>query len=139
MRVQGDAEAQAPVDAERDALGLGDVVGVFMPLTPEIVVALLAIAKVGGIILPLFSGFGAGACASRLNDAGAKALFTADGTLRRGQAVNMQMVADEALELPVEDVVQLPDDSFAAGRFAMLAQDIKLHLRPEHVVHHVRN
>jgi acetyl-CoA synthetase len=75
----------------------GDVVGLFMPMTPEIAVSLLAIAKIGAIILPLFSGFGAGACATRLNDAEAVALITADGTLRRGAVVAMKPVADEAL------------------------------------------
>jgi acetyl-CoA synthetase len=80
-------------------LGRGDAVGVYMPMTPEIAVALLAIAKIGGVILPLFSGFGAGACAARLNDAGAKALFTADGTFRRGRPVDMKAIADEALAL----------------------------------------
>ncbi|MGZ9225001.1 MAG: AMP-binding protein, partial [Anaerolineales bacterium] len=39
-------------------LGKGDAIGLFMPMTPEIVIALLAIAKIGGIILPLFSGYG---------------------------------------------------------------------------------
>ena len=47
-------------------LGKGDAIGLFMPMTPEIVVALLAIAKIGGIILPLFSGYGAGAIVARL-------------------------------------------------------------------------
>ena len=56
-----------------------------MPMTPEIVIALLAIAKIGGIILPLFSGYGAGAIVSRLVDADAKALFAADGAFRRGK------------------------------------------------------
>lgn len=80
------------------ALGLkkGDVIGLFLPMTPEIVVALLAIAKIGGIILPLFSGYGAGAIVSRMNDAGAKALFTSDGAYRRGKAVEMKPIADEA-------------------------------------------
>lgn len=77
-------------------LGKGDAIGLYMPMTPEIVVALLAIARIGGIILPLFSGYGAGAIASRLNDAGAKALFTADGFLRRGKPVAMKPTADEA-------------------------------------------
>jgi acetyl-CoA synthetase len=67
-----------------------------MPMTPEIVIALLAIARIGGIILPLFSGYGAGAIASRLNDAEARALFTADGAFRRGKAVDMKSIADEA-------------------------------------------
>jgi len=77
-------------------LGRGDAIGLFMPMTPEIVIALLAIAKIGGIILPLFSGYGAGAIVSRLADADAKALFAADGAFRRGKAVEMKSVADEA-------------------------------------------
>jgi acetyl-CoA synthetase len=77
-------------------LGKGDGIGLYMPMVPEIVVALLAIAKIGGVALPLFSGFGAGAIAARLADADAKALFTADGTFRRGKPVSMKPVADEA-------------------------------------------
>jgi len=77
-------------------LGRGDVIGVFMPMTTDCVVAMLAIIKIGGIFLPLFSGFGAQAIASRLQDAGAKALITAEGTYRRGQFVNMKAVALEA-------------------------------------------
>ena len=79
-------------------LGKGDAIGIFMPMTPEIVIALLAIAKIGGMILPLFSGYGAGAIASRMNDADAKALFAADGAFRRGKPVEMKSVADEAAE-----------------------------------------
>jgi len=80
------------------SLGLkkGDAVGVFMPMVPEIVSAVLAIAKIGGIILPLFSGYGSGAIATRLNDANAKALFVADGFFRRGQPVAMKPAADKA-------------------------------------------
>src|SRR6266404_5328118 len=80
------------------ALGLGkdDAIGVFMPMVPEIVVAMLAIIKIGGIFLPLFSGFGAAAVVSRLNDADAKALFTAAGTYRRGKFCAMKPIADEA-------------------------------------------
>jgi acetyl-CoA synthetase len=77
-------------------LGKGDAIGIFMPMTPEIVIALLAIAKIGGIILPLFSGYGAGAIVSRMVDADAKALFAADGVFRRGKAVEMKSIADEA-------------------------------------------
>jgi len=79
-------------------LGKGDAIGIFMPMTVEIVIALLAIAKIGGIILPLFSGYGAGAIGSRLKDADAKALFAADGAFRRGKAVEMKSIADEAAE-----------------------------------------
>lgn len=79
-------------------LGKGDAIGIFMPMTAEIVIALLAIAKIGGIILPLFSGYGAGAIVSRLRDADAKALFAADGAFRRGKAVEMKSIADEAAD-----------------------------------------
>ncbi|MBK9782247.1 MAG: AMP-binding protein [Anaerolineales bacterium] len=79
-------------------LGKGDAIGIFMPMTPEIVIALLAIAKIGGIILPLFSGYGSGAIVSRMVDADAKALFAADGAFRRGKAVEMKSIADEAAE-----------------------------------------
>ncbi len=79
-------------------LGKGDVIGVHMPMTPEICVAVLAIARVGAVILPLFSGYGISAIASRLEDARAKALFTADGLFRRGRIVDMKSVADQAIE-----------------------------------------
>jgi acetyl-CoA synthetase len=77
-------------------LGKGDAIGLFMPMVPEIVVAMLAIIKIGGIFLPLFSGFGAAAIVSRLKDADAKALFTAAGTYRRGKFCAMKPIADEA-------------------------------------------
>ena len=76
--------------------GKGDAIGLFMPMTPEIVVALLAIVKIGGIVLPLFSGYGVSAIVARLVDGEAKALLTADGFFRRGQVVPMKPVADEA-------------------------------------------
>ncbi len=78
-------------------IGKGDAVGLYMPMVPEIAIALLAIAKIGAVILPLFSGYGPGAVATRLADAEAKALFTADGFWRRGKAVAMKPLADEAL------------------------------------------
>ncbi|MFP3854420.1 MAG: AMP-binding protein, partial [Anaerolineales bacterium] len=78
-------------------LGVGDAVGLYMPLTANEAIALLAVAKIGGIILPLFSGYGAGAVASRLEDGAAKALITADGYQRNGSLVEMKPVADEAV------------------------------------------
>ncbi|MFX1483584.1 MAG: AMP-binding protein [Promethearchaeota archaeon] len=77
-------------------LGLGDPIGIYMPMIPEITIALLAIAKIGGIILPLFSGFGVNAIVDRLGDADAKAIFTVDGASRRGRSIPMKPVADEA-------------------------------------------
>jgi acetyl-CoA synthetase len=82
-------------------LGKGDTIGVFMPMVPEIVIAMLAIIKIGGIFLPLFSGFGAAAIVSRLRDADAKALITAAGTYRRGKFCPMKPIADEvAAQIP---------------------------------------
>jgi len=75
----------------------GDRVGLYMPMIPEMVVAFLATLKIGAIIVPVFSGFGAQALAARLRDAEAKVLFTADGSLRRGKEVEIKKSADEAL------------------------------------------
>ena len=91
-------------------LGKGDRIGLYMPMTPELVIAFLAIVKIGGVLLPLFSGYGAGAIVTRLKGAEAKALFTADGFTRRGTPIRMKETADEALdECPtVEHVIVLP-------------------------------
>ena len=78
-------------------VGPGDAVGIFLPMTPEAVVSVMACASLGAVFLPIFSGFGADAVAVRLNDAGAKVLITADGYPRRGKTVRMKEVADEAV------------------------------------------
>ena len=77
-------------------LGRGDVIAVYMPNVPEAAVAMLAAAKIGAIVMPLFSGFGADALAARLQLGGAKALVTVDGSARRGKLVDAKSVADEA-------------------------------------------
>lgn len=78
-------------------LGKGDAIGLYMPMVPELAVAFLAIVKIGGVVLPLFSGYGPAAISTRLAGANAKALFTVDGAFRRGKKVAMKPVADEAL------------------------------------------
>ena len=83
----------------RMGIGRGDRVALFMPMCPELIAAFFAVISVGGIVLPLFSGYGADAVASRLQDSGAKALFTADGFWRRGQVVPMKATADQAIAL----------------------------------------
>jgi acetyl-CoA synthetase len=82
------------------AMGIakGDRVALFMPMCPELMVAFFATIKIGAIALPLFSGYGADSLATRLVDAGARLLVTADGFWRRGQAVAMKAVADEAAD-----------------------------------------
>jgi acetyl-CoA synthetase len=91
-------------------VGRGDRVALFMPMCPELVVAFFAVIKLGGIVLPLFSGYGADAVATRIQDAGARVLMTADGFWRRGQRVAMKAVADEAVAAApsIEHVVVVP-------------------------------
>lgn len=82
-----------------EALGvqMGDVVGLYLPMIPQAVIASLAVAKLGAIYVPMFSGYGAEAVRTRLVDAGVKVLITADGFYRRGRPVAMKQVADEAV------------------------------------------
>jgi acetyl-CoA synthetase len=75
----------------------GDRVGVFLPMLPETVVATLALSRLEAIFTPIFSGYGAPAVATRLNDCEASVLVTADGFLRRGSRVPMKQAADEAV------------------------------------------
>jgi acetyl-CoA synthetase len=105
-------------------LGLraGDAVGLFMPMMPETAAAFLALARLGCVALPLFSGFGAAAIATRLNDGNAVAAITVDACLRRGRTVPMKATLDEAArEVPnLRHVVvarRLADDApMQAGR-----------------------
>ncbi len=75
----------------------GDRVGIFMPMCPEVAIAVLAVAKVGAVMIPLFSGYGPEAIATRINDGEAKLLICADGFYRRGNVVQMKETADKAL------------------------------------------
>lgn len=76
----------------------GDAVGIFLPMVPETAVALLALARIGAISVPLFSGYGPAAIESRLRHVGAKALFTCDAFPRRGSLVPAKTIADEAVD-----------------------------------------
>ena len=89
----------------------GDAVGLFLPMIPETVAALFAVAKLGAVFLPIFSGYGADAVAVRLEDAGAVALVTADGFTRRGKTVPMKETADAA-------VARVDDGPHRRGRAA---------------------
>ncbi|MGC9105022.1 MAG: acetate--CoA ligase [Thermoprotei archaeon] len=76
----------------------GDRVTIYMPLTPEGVIAMLAAARLGAIHSVVFAGFGAQALADRIEDAGSKVVVTADGFPRRGKIVNLKAIVDEALD-----------------------------------------
>jgi len=78
-------------------VGKGDVVALYLPMIPEAAVALLAIARIGAIAAPAFSGYAADALGERINIAKAKVLVTADGALRRGTKVDLKTQVDEAV------------------------------------------
>jgi acetyl-CoA synthetase len=77
-------------------VGKGDRVAVYLPMTLETVAATLACGRIGAIFLPVFSGYGVEAVATRLQDADAKVVICADGYYRRGKPVNMKAIADGA-------------------------------------------
>lgn len=78
-------------------LGKGDAVAIHLPMLPETIVALLAVARIGAIAVPIFSGYGAGAIRARLQDVEAKAVVTCDAFPRRGAAIAAKATVDEAI------------------------------------------
>lgn len=85
----------------------GDRVAVYMPMIPELPIAMLACARIGAIHSVVFGGFSAEALKDRVNDAQAKLIVTADGGYRRGEVVPLKEKVDEAVEKTpgVENVV----------------------------------
>ncbi len=75
----------------------GDRVGIYMPMIPELAIALLACARIGATHSVVFGGFSSEALADRLNDAGAVAVITADGGWRRGKLLPLKPAVDAAL------------------------------------------
>ncbi|HCA57230.1 MAG TPA: AMP-dependent synthetase, partial [Blastocatellia bacterium] len=92
--------------------GRGDAIGIHLPMMIETVIALLAINRVGAIAVPVFSGYGVDAIASRLNAVQAKGLFTCDGFPRRGRPYDAFTVADKAAQL-CDSLLKV----FTIGRF----------------------
>ena len=95
VRELTNAELAADVEAAArrlTELGVapGDRVGILLPMLPETVVAVLAVARLGAIFTPIFSGYAAPAIAARLVDCEATLLITADGFLRRGAWVDLK-------------------------------------------------
>ncbi len=90
-------------------VGKGDRVAIYMPMVPELAIALLACARIGAIHSVIFAGFSANALAERINDAEAKILLTADGGFRGEKVTPLKEISDEALEACtcVENVIVL--------------------------------
>ena len=78
-------------------IGRGDRVAIYLPMVPEVAVAMLACARIGAVHTVVFGGFSAESLRDRINDAGAKILITADGGYRRGAIVPLKSNADDAL------------------------------------------
>jgi acetyl-CoA synthetase len=92
----GDVELCA-AGLRANGLGKGDAIGIHLPMMIETVVALLAIARIGAIAVPVFSGYGIDAITSRMNAVEAKAFVTCDGFPRRGKEFNAFEIADQAI------------------------------------------
>jgi acetyl-CoA synthetase len=82
---------------ESRGVGTGDTVGLYMPMVPEVAAILYGCFKVGAIAVPIFSGFGVDATATRITDAECSVLFTGDGFYRRGDQVFLKGTADDAI------------------------------------------
>ena len=76
----------------------GDRVAMYLPLVPELAIAMLACARIGAVHSVVFGGFSAESLRDRINDSQCVLLITADGGWRRGQVVPLKQMADEALE-----------------------------------------
>ena len=83
---------------EQRGIETGDTVGLYMPMVPEVVSILYGCLKTGAIAVPIFSGFGVDATATRIADAECRVLFTGDGFYRRGDEIRLKGAADDAIE-----------------------------------------
>ncbi|HKJ43398.1 MAG TPA: AMP-binding protein, partial [Sunxiuqinia sp.] len=94
---------------KRLGVGKGDRVAIYMPMVPELAIAVLACARIGAIHSVIFAGFSANALQERINDASCKVLLTADGGFRGSKVTPLKEIADEALKQcpTIETVVVL--------------------------------
>ncbi|MGO3884814.1 MAG: acetate--CoA ligase [Mycetocola sp.] len=79
-------------------VGRGDRVAIYLPMIPEAVISMLAVARIGAIHSVIFGGFSADSLRSRLDDAEAKVVITADGGWRKGKVTPLKPAVDRALE-----------------------------------------
>ena len=105
---EGEEEDLTYADLHRDVqkfanalkdLGIerGDIVGIFLPMIPEVIVAMLACARIGAPHNVVFGGFSAGSVRERMEFSEAKALVTVDGARRKGKTANIKQAVDEEM------------------------------------------
>jgi len=75
----------------------GDRVTIYLPMIPELAVAMLACARIGAVHSVVFAGFSASAVASRINDSGSKVVITSDGSYRGNKTLDLKSIVDDAL------------------------------------------
>jgi len=93
------SEVKSFANVLRDhAVKKGDRVAIYLPMVPELAIAMLACARIGAIHSIIFAGFSSNAIAERINDAQAKVLITADGGYRGKKIINLKDTVDEALK-----------------------------------------
>ncbi len=119
-------EVQKAANALKElGVGTGDKVAIYMPMIPELPIAMLACARIGAPHTVVFAGFSAEALGGRINDAEAKLVITADGSYRRGKAMPLKQAVDDAVAASpsVEHVLMVkrlgdeaPDTTVVDGR-----------------------
>lgn len=75
----------------------GDVVTIYMPMTPDIIFSMLACARIGAVHSVVFAGFSEDAIADRIAASGSKFVFTSDGGLRGGRTIKLKQTVDNAI------------------------------------------
>lgn len=118
---------------KRNGVVKGDRVAIYMPMIPELSVAVLACARIGAIHSVVFAGFSASALADRINDAQAKVVLTSDGLYRGSKEIPVKRVVDEALQdcTSVERVIVTERTQWAVNMVE--GRDVYLHEELEHV------
>jgi acetyl-CoA synthetase len=113
----------------------GDRVTIYLPMVPELPIAMLACARIGAIHTVVFSGFSTQALSDRVNDSNSKVVITADGGLRRGKLIELKKVVDNAIPLSssIEHVVVLKRalDNIKMGPKDVWWHDIIENARPD--------
>ncbi len=118
----------------------GDRVTIYLPMIPELPVSMLACARIGAIHTVVFSGFSSSSLRDRVNDSGSKIIITADGGFRKGKAVNLKEIVNEAVSgtdvqhvVMVEHIMSKPSLNAIDHLWSSLMSDVSDSCVPEKV------